>query len=208
MAETSGRGTVWAGRRPLGSELVVHAQAQDAFVETDFCGGKRAAAARVASRILEAGVKILEFDRPVVGYGVFDAGASGPARFGAAPVGQYTRRRFDVGEGATAGDVVQYALGGIADAATDRGEPVAGDVTAANRAGGADAVRLGVAEILPIDVGFGAEHEFADLVIAANLAAGQEAVHLVARHRSDRCSPGRGAEPPAGIETDIEAGPS
>ena len=179
------------GLRTWGSELVIHAQADDVFVEADGCGGKHAAAARVASRVLEAGVKILEFHRPVVGHEVFDAGASGPARFGAAPVGQCRRRRLDVGEGATAGDVEQHVLGGIADAATDRGEVVAGSGTAADHSEGTDAVPLGAAEVLPIDVAFGADHELADLVIAANLAAGHEAVDLVARHRSERCTPGR-----------------
>ena len=172
-----------------GSELVVHAQADDVFVETA-CRGKHATAARVAGRVLEASVKILSLTVQlyVVAYSM--PAPTVQPRFGAAP-GQCRRRRLDVGEGATAGDVVQYLLGGIADPATYRGEPVAGGVTAANHGEGTEAASPGIAEILPIDGAFGAEHEFADLIIAANLAAGHEAVDLVACHRSERCTPDR-----------------
>ena len=63
-------------------------------------------------------------------------------------------------------------------------------------------------DILPVDVGLGADDKLPDLVIAAKRNAGHRAADVEVARRTDRRIPTALAEGVAGVDTDIEAGPA
>src|SRR5580692_6454085 len=99
---------------------------------------------------------------------------------------------------------------GEAGAAPERADPVAG----AGATGGCARAKITVAadlaasDILPVDVGLGADDKLADLVIAAERDAGHRTADVEVTRRADRRIPTALAESVAGVGADIEAGPA
>src|ERR1700719_1193734 len=203
--------TVWPRKQqPPGLEFVVHPAADHALVELDADRRCGKAVGEPACRLLESDGEIFGLRRPIVGHGDFDAEAGTPAQFRAAGPWQRVQRCLDVGKCAAACRVKQHAVKGVADAAAKGADPIAGTLaTGGNGAGQSTVASDHVSfDILPVEVALDAEHKLADLVIAADGAAGERAADVEPARRTQRRGPIALAESVAGIEADIEAGPA
>ena len=108
--------------RVPGSELVVHADAQEsgaaaAIADRGIGSGRQHAARGVFEDLgppALAGIDVetFELDRPVIGEGVFDTAADGPAGIARRVAGQRVGVQAAIGQ--TAGDVDQGSVEGVA----------------------------------------------------------------------------------------------
>src|SRR6478609_9498401 len=205
------------------SELVVHADAHEpgtaaAIADCGIGSGRE----HTARRIVEgsgapalAGIDVEAFDlgRPVVGEGVFDTAADGPAGVARRVAGQRVGVQAAIGQ--TAGDVDQGPVEGIADAGAHGAE--IGAVTAASTGPpGVLAPRHATACIDILDIGLKAVDDRAGLPVIADLAATDEPAITTADTAQDA---GRASSRPvdgdlarvspahAGVETDIKTSP-
>src|SRR5580700_4329250 len=159
--------------------------------------------------MLETDGQIFELRRPIVGHGDFDTEAGAPAQFRGAGPWQSVDRCLDVAVSAAAGCVKQHPIHGVADAAPERADPIAGTVATGGPGAGQRTIAAdqGASDILPVEVALGAEDNLTDLVIAADRAAGERAVDVEVARGPHRRAPIALAEGVAGIEADVEAGP-
>src|SRR5690349_17977494 len=97
------------GTRRGGSELVVHAAADDVGLERDV-ERIAARAGRVAIGPAEIDIEIFELGGPVVDEGVFQPAAEGPADLGLAEAAEARDRALDLAERRAAGEIGQETI--------------------------------------------------------------------------------------------------
>src|SRR6185437_9423834 len=119
--------------------MIVHAGANDVRLQRDIVG--RQSAATRAVEVAQTDVQIFRPGRPVAGQREFDTAADRPSRVDGRAAGKARRRRTDVADRETAGDIRHYTAERITDAAAHGGEPtVAGAATGGTTGRGGAAV--------------------------------------------------------------------
>ena len=142
----------------------------------------------IAGRIRQIDKQIFSFDRPVLGHGYFNSAAHRPAEYRTTLIRQAGQGRFYIGAGAAGGSVDQNAVPRIAEARTERSQPIARGLAAQSGGGrsrsggkknaGAKRTAATAADTLPIKIAFDAEHPCAPLAAHADCRADQTAADV------------------------------
>src|SRR5579883_1874767 len=181
------------------AEMIVYAGAEDVLLQRNIVRRKSAAAGAVEAAEIDA--QVFRLRAPIARQRQFDAGARGPAGIDGLAAGKARRRRANVADGETAGDVWHDPIERIADAAAHGEKPtVAG--AASDRATRRRALAV---ESGPVGVGLDAEHDFAELLIVADCAAGLAAGKTDSRGVA---APDGMAPAAAAVGAEIKAGPA
>jgi hypothetical protein len=148
------------------SELVVQTRPYDVFVKL------HVRAASGAGELAEIDIEILGLDRPIRREGVFRAAAHGPAGARVVLGGEAGDIRFHVAKGGAGRHIGHETVDRVAEAPTHGAEPIALRFADAGDAGST------TLDALPIEIAFDAEHRLAELIIVAEGAADEAAIHV------------------------------
>ncbi len=154
----------------------VHADADNVLVEFDKviciqrqkgrggCPVKAATISVIARRLPQIDKQIFNFERPVLGEGHFNSAAGGPAEFSIILEWQAGQGSFYIRAGPAGSPVHENAVPRVADARTERSQPIArglaaqsprrGSSSGGSKDAGAKSTAAGAADALPIKIAF------------------------------------------------------
>ena len=185
----------------LVSKLKVYADTDDVLIEfyvtiridtreCRCCGGVPAATIAVIAHCIlrQVDKKVFDLGGPILGERPFQSAADCPAEFRVGLHRQAVQRRLHIRAGATSGAVDEDAVPGVAEARTDRSQPIALGLAAQSGCGriedvrrkkaGAKCTATAAADTLPIKIAFDAEYPCAPLAANTDCSADQATVDV------------------------------